>query len=136
MSTRIKVYTASKLHEAPRWKSLIEEWPEVEFVARWVNCITYDEASGDEDVIPRIVEGWIDNVEDVKRCDVVLVYSQGETLRGALVEAGMGIAFGKTVIVVGTNESHGTWQYHPQVIRLPTLEVVRALLKKTAEDMP
>jgi hypothetical protein len=46
----------------------------------------------------------------------VLVYAEdGEHLRGALIEAGMAIALGKRVIVVGDHPDFGTWQHHPNV---------------------
>ena len=31
----LPVYTASKLHHAPMWVRLMEEWPEINFTARW-----------------------------------------------------------------------------------------------------
>ena len=122
----IKVYTASKLAEADLWKSLRGEWPEVTFTARWPFF-----HAGDVPNTPFYAKAfWLQDAEDVKACDVVLVYgTQGEHLRGALVEAGMAIALGLKVIVVGDHPDYGTWQYHPSVFRVPGLEEARTLLK-------
>lgn len=135
MIDRIKIYTASKLKEGPRWRRLAEDWPEVEVVARWPFLHVTDDGA----------PGWPDNCaahgsifwqhdhEDVARSDVVLVYgANDDTLRGALVEAGMGIALGKTVIVVGDNEGYGTWKFHPQVKRVLTLDAARSVLRLMA----
>jgi hypothetical protein len=65
---------------------------------------------------------WIEDHQDVAQSDVVLVYAEeGDVLRGAFVEAGMGIALEKLVVAVGDGE-FGTWVCHPQVTRVPNLE--------------
>ena len=65
---------------------------------------------------------WIEDHQDVGRSDVVMVYAErGDVLRGAFVEAGMGIALGKFVLAVGDGD-FGTWWAHPQVTRAPDLE--------------
>jgi hypothetical protein len=126
---KVRVYTASKLSEGPRWRALAEDWTEVEVVARWPWLVTHEEAAGDESM-SRIVEGWLINVADVGCCDVVMVFGEPDAaLRGALVEAGMGIALGKLVIVVGVHQAYGTWQFHPQVRRVVSLDAARSLLR-------
>lgn len=121
----VKVYTASKLSEAGRWRDLVETWSEVEFVARWPfkhvgtvpNLPTYAKVF------------WAHDLEDIQKADVVLVYAEpGHKLKGALVEAGMAIALGKRVIVVGDHEDYSTWQYHSLVYCVADLAEARMLL--------
>lgn len=132
----MKVYTASKLKEGPRWRRLAAEWPEVEFVARWPFMhVTDDGAPGwPDDCAAHGSIFWQHDHEDVARADVVLLFAAdpSDVLRGGLVEAGMAIALGKTVIVVGENPGYGTWQFHQQVKRVPTLDAARSLLRLMA----
>jgi hypothetical protein len=135
MSKRMRVYTASKLSEGPRWRSLVEDWPEIDIVARWpfLHVSQDGEPAWPENCAAHGAEFWRHDQEDVERCDVVLLYGEPDAvLRGGLIEAGMGIAFGKTVIVVGDNPGYGTWQYHSQVRRVPTLDAARSLLRLMA----
>lgn len=123
---RLKVYGASKLFYKDLWKKLYLEWPEIWFTNRWpwVHCGTFP----DEAEFAR--RFWCEDLEDVKSADVVMVYSGSTTdvLRGALVEAGMGLALGKRVVVVGSNDGFSTWQYHPMVTRVADLAEARQVL--------
>jgi nucleoside 2-deoxyribosyltransferase len=122
----MKVYTASNLCQAELWRDLAREWPEVEFVARWP--FKHVGTVPDRECYARVF--WDHDFEDVSRADIVLVYAVPEkNLKGALVEAGMGIALGKSVIVVGEHESYSTWQYHRAVHRVPDLDSARLLLR-------
>lgn len=126
MARRIKLYTASKLKHAPLWRRLSEEWTELDFVARW--------PTGHVDNIPDTEYYakvfWQQDYEDVLASDVVLVFAEGDDkLRGALIEAGLAIAFGNAVIVVGEHSDYGTWQFHPSVHRVPSLAEARKLLE-------
>lgn len=113
-----QVYTASKLRHAPLWLKLKQEYyGQYEFTSRWIFIAGMVPESPDNAKV-----FWIRDYEDVKRSTHVLVYAEGEeNLRGALVEAGMGIALGKTVIVVGDSREYGSWQFHPSVLRAPDL---------------
>jgi hypothetical protein len=129
---RLKIYTASKLNRGPLWRKIASDWPEIEVVARWPFLhVTADGSPGwPDDCAAHGSVFWQHDHEDVAKADVVLVYGHPEdSLRGALVEAGMGIALGKTVIVVGEHPAYGTWQFHPQVRRVPSLESARSLLR-------
>lgn len=118
----LSVYPASHTHLAPLWLSLANDWPEVHFCARWPSALH----GGRPDTPEFATVGWQENVEDITRADVILVYSDSYTLlRGALVEAGMGIALGKKVLLVGKHPSFGTWQYHPQCYGVRELEGAR-----------
>lgn len=126
MSRQIRVYTASKLDHAERWKKLRAEWPEVHFTARWPFFVGQIADDG-----YNATQFWQDDHADVQRADVILVFAEKpeEKLRGALVEAGMGIAAGKKVIVIGEHPDYSTWQFHPLVTRLSSLERARICLE-------
>lgn len=117
---QIRVYTASKLCHAELWKKLRVLFPEVYFTARWPYLVGQI-----EDQPAQAEQFWQDDLADIARSDVVLVYTAGreEHLRGALVEAGMGIALGKIIMVIGDHPDYGTWQYHSSVYKYPTVEV-------------
>lgn len=132
---RLKVYTASKLKEGPRWRQLAAAWQEIDIVARWPFLhVSEDGAPAwPEDCAAHGATFWKHDHEDVMRADVVLLYGAKEdVLRGALVEAGMAIALGKPVIVVGENAGYGTWQYHALVHRVAHFEAARSVLKLMA----
>lgn len=73
---------------------------------------------------------WTIDVTDVRRSDFVLLYGE-ETLeaplRGAIFEAGVAVANGKTVLAVALDPRH-TWRNHPLVVNFDTLEEARKLL--------
>lgn len=121
----IRVYTASKLEEYKRWLKIQKEHPGVFFHARWIKHMEI----GTPDRADRAQEFWLQDQEDVESADVVLLYETGgRVLKGALVEAGMAIAKGIPVIVVGDEKSVGNWVYHPGVTLVATLDDALKLL--------
>ena len=115
---QVRVYTASKLHHAALWRGLRETNPGIYFTARWPFF-----AGAVSDSSDAAEYFWQDDLADVLRSDVVLVYAlSGEKLRGALVEVGAALSLGRVVYVVGKHEDYGTWQYHPNVVRVGTLD--------------
>jgi hypothetical protein len=119
-----KVYFASKMHHAVKWKGFYDH-PDIHVVSRWPFLETFVEPTP-----ANAKKFWLDDHADVTRADVVIVYAEeGEHLRGALIEAGIGIALGKRIIVVGDHPDYGTWQHHPQVQRAISLENALALVK-------
>lgn len=121
----IRVYTASKITTAPMWRELSSMWPHVFFHARWLK---HNEI-GTPDQREFASRFWIEDEQDVKSADAVIVFAKSdEHLRGALVEAGMAIASGVPVIVVGIHNDYGTWQYHPLVSRVKNLNEAYDLL--------
>lgn len=128
-----KVYIASKFHHGAKWLQLREEsfqgqspWFGIQFTSRWFK--QYYDRVPDEPQYCKI--GWIHDLEDVEDCDVLIIYGEpGEHLRGALVEAGAALAFGKHVIAVGGHEDYGTWQYHPMVHLTQTMDEALVILK-------
>jgi nucleoside 2-deoxyribosyltransferase len=121
----MKVYTASKLNKKDLWIELARDWTEIQFTARWP--VKHVGTVPDDPCFAKVF--WVHDEEDVAAADVVLVYAEPEDkLKGALVEAGMAIATGKHVIVVGEHPDYGTWQYHPRVHRVKSLDDARLLL--------
>ncbi len=130
---RLRVYIASKLADAPLWRSLREAWPEVEFTARWPVC--HVGTTPDTEGFAKIF--WDHDLADVGAYDVVLVYTASRTyqLRGALVEVGMGLALGKEIVVVGNHPDYGTWQHHRNVHHASDLDEARKLLETMAMSL-
>lgn len=124
----VRVYTASKLHHAPMWRALqIQNQSWLVITSRWIHMATFDERS--EEICRN---AWTIDDQDVGKSNFVLCYAEGgELLRGALVEAGMGIAYGNDIICVGESESFKNWQYHPQVVlRTASLELALKYLQE------
>ena len=116
----LSIYTASCLRHAPMWLDIHRTCPEVHWTARWPAYVAANVCE-----TPELARNfWQDDECDVRAADVVLVYAHGDdVLRGAICEAGMGIALGKQVWIVGesTANSYNTWQYHPRCLRMPKL---------------
>lgn len=128
MSSLLKIYTASKLHHAEKFKKLRTDWPEFHFTARWPFFHQQVDDSPEE-----AKKFWIDDLHDVERADVVLCYGEGDDiLRGALVEVGMAFALGKRVIVVGDRKCYGTWRYYSLVSIADNLDHARNILNQIA----
>lgn len=110
----LRVYTASKLQHAEMWESICANNSDFIFHARWLKHVTTLKT---EDSPENARNFWLQDIEDVKTADAVLVFgTMDEDLRGALVEAGCAIAMGIPIIVAGSSKSFGTWQYHPGVV--------------------
>lgn len=122
----IRLYTASKLCHAGKWRALCAASRHVQCHARWLkHC-----AMGTPDTAEHAAEFWLQDEQDVRDADAVLVYAEaGDRLRGALVEAGIAIAAGIPVIVVGDHPDYGTWQHHPGVRRTADLKQALLLLE-------
>ena len=134
-----KLYIASKTNHAKSWLELRKKWPEVHFVMRWPWQVVADGHDGTVEAPDYASHFWQNDLADVREADYVLVYAEGqfsaienaevyEKLRGALVEAGMALALGKQVILVGNAPDYGTWQHHPNVIKVKTLDDARKCL--------
>lgn len=146
---KLKIYTASRLQHAPKWKELQILWPEFEFTARWVHEPHIGDGTRADPELAQdpeqFAQHWLHDEADVWKCDVVLVYAEPEgkigedlfegepeVLRGALVEAGMGIALDKGILLVGSSPSFGTWKYHPACKFVSTLALAREELLSIA----
>lgn len=122
--TKLAIYTASKVSYSPLWLRLRSEWPEFDWTAHWPENIGHVPETPEN-----AVKFWDENISDIMMSNVVLVYAPyGDILRGALVEAGAGLAFGLQVVVCGQSDSFGTWQYHPNCRLVKELDEARAEL--------
>lgn len=123
----LRIYVASKLIHAARWRALCDTTPHVQFHARWLK----HNKIGTEDSSKNATEFWREDEKDIQDADLVIVYGElGEHLRGALVEAGMAIAYGVPVFVIGSHPDYGTWQFHPGVKHHDTLDGALKYLAK------
>lgn len=128
MNLHLRVYTASKLTHAPLWKTLRTDWPEIEFTANWIDMV--DRIPDTPQFAERF---WPRDLADIGRSDLVLCYApSGEILRGALVECGAALAWGKRVLLVGHSDSFGSWQWHPLCSHARDLDHARVLLSEWA----
>ena len=131
----IRVYGASRTTLASEWLRLREAWPEVEWTARWPFLIG---EVPDEPAFAKLF--WQHDLEDVAKADVVMVLSdandpdESAALRGALVEAGAGLALGKSLVLVGDCWEFGTWQYHPRCYKVACLLEARVMLKQLTPE--
>lgn len=122
----IRIYTASKLHHWKMWRKLCDSTAHIFAHARWLKHV----AIGTPDNADSALQFWIEDQEDVRTADAVVIYGEGDDkLRGSLVEVGMAIAYGVPVIVVGAHPDYGTWQYHFGVKRVATMDDAMAYLK-------
>lgn len=129
----VKVYFASKTCHAPKWIGLRAAWQDrIHFVARWPYMVGVVPATD-----PVAAQNfWQDDMLDVSTADVVIVYVEpGEHLRGALVEAGMALAYDNWVIVVGNSPDYGTWQYHPKVRQADTIDQALTLATQLVDEI-
>lgn len=111
---RPRIYGASRLVRATMWRNQRKNNPGLIFTARWIDQIASFDDEGVAESVKRA--GWIMDEEDIQSADYVCVLAlDNEVLRGALVEAGMGITLGKVIVLAGASPSFGTWKYHPAV---------------------
>lgn len=131
MSRHLRVYLASKLHHAELALELREKWPTLHFTARWplMHGKIPDE--------PRWAgQFWQDDFDDIWRANVLVLWAEPQDkLRGALVEAGIAIALRKQVVVAGEHPDFGTWQYHPFVVRQPSLDLALAYCRDNTQAL-
>jgi hypothetical protein len=102
LSTKPRIYIASKAKHRPRWREFrdlddrfigVDDPNQIDYPKHWKEC-----------------------VQDVKDCDVLVMYVEtGEVMKGALIELGMALAQGKEIIVAGDLGDNGTWWHHPNV---------------------
>jgi hypothetical protein len=107
------------------WRYAWSRYPSIHFTARWPFLV---EHLADDKVFAG--KFWQDDLDDVRRADVVLIYAlnEEERLRGALVEAGAGLILGKNLAIIGEHQDYGTWQFHPQVTRYSFIDDALSLM--------
>jgi hypothetical protein len=126
----IKVYIASKLQYAERFRAARNDWAMdgITLHARW-----FDQAKLEHAAHALSAEDfhifWLVDEEDVKMSDAVIVYGETQDkLRGALVEAGIAIGAGILTILIGNCPDFGTWQHHPVVARATSFEHAKEMI--------
>lgn len=123
------IYVASKANHRPMWREFRERG--IVINSRWIDIddkYSVDPCGLDYSSL------WSMCIEDVLRCDVVIVYAlSGEVLKGALVEVGAALALNKRVILTGQKESYtdnGTWINHPGIVDC-TGRIIRRVFEET-----
>jgi len=112
----LRIYPATKLSNIDTIR-LWQEWypKELFFHARWLRHVEM----GTPDIPENAEEFWLEDEEDIKSADAVVVFAKPEQhLRGALVECGIALANDIPLFVIGNHPDYGTWQYHPGVTRV------------------
>jgi len=131
---RPRVYTASKLHHYPYWLQLRDhaDWDFIEWTASWPGKLQKGlEATSTP---TEFANHWSQDIREIRESDFVLIkFDDG--LRGALVEAGAGIAFGLKIVAAGFGPGD-TWTYHPQVIRVYNMDMARKCLYQYTTMVP
>lgn len=117
----MKVYVGSCTSHARTWLEIANEWrlnTGHRMICSWPDMVVG--GLGEGEYLAKVF--WQLDVKEVQDADVVLIYAESDDiLRGALVEVGVALASEIPVVVVGSSNSYGTWQYHPLVHRVPAL---------------
>ena len=88
----MKIYTASKTTHADKWRALRREH---DVTASWIDAATEGQSADCSELAAQCIT-------DIECADFLLLYCEpGELLKGALIEAGIALAFGKEVRCVG-----------------------------------
>lgn len=140
----IRVYTASKLRHAAMLAKQVGQ-DGIYLTARWLATAGHP----GQDMRP--ASHWLqDNFDDIERSEFVLVYvEQGEHLKGGLVEAGLAIHAGKTLVLVspaaghpdspmflpgGNHPDFSKWKFHPLCHRAASIEAALLTIKLMARQ--
>lgn len=128
----LRVYFASKTSHAQKWRDLDLNSKVLKVTSRWLKQVILD--NGDiinksrdigrqgKDIRDFAARCWIEDQQDIQCADYLVLYAEAhEHLRGGLVEAGIAMEHGVPIIVIGQHPDYGSWQWHPQVMRLVSL---------------
>lgn len=116
----LKIYTASRFTKGNIWLQILKDkdFKHV-FNARWLRHFEI----GTKETPERAQVFWVENLEDIADADMVLYFAEEDDLMGgALIEVGAALAYGKPVMVVGSNRSHRSWVYHPLIRQCDSLD--------------
>ena len=128
----LRIYPASKLKHGAMWRELNENSPGIFLHARWLK----HNRIHTPDTKDNAAKFWLEDAQDIRNADAVFVYAEKDDhLRGALVEAGVAIATGVPVIVIGDHSDYGTWQYHPLVVKALSIEKAIEYVMKTLDTL-
>lgn len=109
------IYIASKTSHAERWKALRASGHRI--IATWIDEAGEGQTSNISELAQRCIREAVD-------ADVTILFCErGETLKGALIEAGAALAAGREVRCVGTcNNLSRVFSAHPLWTEWPTIE--------------
>lgn len=118
----IKVYIASKVKHAARWRQWRDNRTTIEIISTWI-----DEAEAGQ--TRDYSELWQRCISEAVEADcLVLYHEEGEELKGALVEVGAALAVGNRVYVCCKKDVFGSWVSHKLVTVCYSLpEVIAAI---------
>lgn len=106
------IYIASKAKHGDRWKAFRDAGHPI--ISTWIDECGEGQTADFHDL-------WQRCVTEAAQAAVTIVYhEEGETLKGALLEAGAALSHGRRIIVVG--DPPGTWVKHRNVSRTATIE--------------
>jgi len=116
----LKVYPASRFFRAPMWIELKNSKEFKHFLtARWLHHFEIGTLETPKN--SRIF--WPENVEDIQQAEAIMCYAEpDDILGGALIECGIGLALGKRVYAIGSNEAYRSWIHHPLVFPFEKIE--------------
>jgi len=125
----MKIYVASTVHHAPKWKQLRTDWLQhgLKIISRWIDMPDLNDATATLEDFQR---GWEQNFDDIAMANLCVTYTEPEdVLRGALVEIGAMLSWGNPVYLVGhrsdVHGTHGSWQFHKHVMHVKDFDDAR-----------
>lgn len=123
-----RIYVASKSCHGPEWVALRDSWrtlgAPVEIISTWI-----DEPGDDE--VADLTDLWRRCVNEASRCDLLIAkHHPDEVWKGAFIEIGAALAFGRPVYVIG--DPPGSWTHHYGVSR--AADVIDALRQFTERN--
>jgi hypothetical protein len=123
----IIVYPASKARHAPWWRALQACGLPVSPDCTWLDW-PYNDPGAPEASPDDWRAHWSKCIEAARAADVLLFLDlPGETAKGALIEMGAALAFGRQVFLV--SETDWNVGHHPRVRRFRRLEDAVAAIK-------
>jgi nucleoside 2-deoxyribosyltransferase len=97
LSRQRKFYVASKVKHAPMWLEIRSQGRQI--TSTWIDEAGEGQSADYSELSRRCIM-------EIEAADVVILYCEaGEILKGAMIEAGAALAFGKPVHCVGTCDS-------------------------------
>jgi Nucleoside 2-deoxyribosyltransferase len=124
----VTVYPASKSRYGPWWRALRAAGMPISPDAHWIDWAG-NSPDGPEPTAAEWGAHWQGCIAGVKAADVLLILDlPGDNAKGALIELGAALAFGKTVFLVSD-----TWrdiEHHPRVQKFRRLEDAIAAIRK------
>lgn len=109
----MKIYVASKTRHAKYWRELRDSG--VNIVSTWIDEVGPGETKNPTELVQRCIS-------EVKECDCVMLYiAEGDEPKGAFIEAGAALAFGKPIKLVAPRYRIGIFQHHPSISHFMTV---------------